>query len=206
MNKKIFAAGSIAVALTMVGLFSTAATAATTPPPSDVTPAEYVKLLEQGLVEPTGGTLTLQQDAKGQVGTQATAPISSDGTFRVSSSSSGQSVYNSFASDISIGNSYTFARVDSGSTLSTFTGPGSGTVTSDTKFWATGLAITASAPASAGFSIGTAEATYTGNASDVYTTTTEYGGLEFAGPLFTVNQNVTSTWNVGGNTYILTTN
>lgn len=204
MKKKTLTAASIAVAMTMVGFGSYSAAAAETPS-DDLSDSEYATLLDQGLVEPTGGSLNLQPKDDGTVGTQATAPLN-DGTHRISSQSTGNNVRNTFSSSILIGNAYTFAKVESGSTISTFTGAGTGNVKSDTRLWATGLAISVSAPAGAGFSLGTAEAIFTGNASGVNTTQTSYSGAEFSGPLFTVNQNVTSTWNVGNNTYVHVTN
>lgn len=200
--KKFAVAGTIA-GLVMASIGASAASASVVDDDA-LDSSEHAVLLDQGLIEPTGGSLHLQNEP-GTVSTQATAPLT-DGRHRISAQSTGNSVRNTFSSLINIANAYTFAKVEEGTTISTFTGAGSGNVESVTKFWATGLAVSVSAPPAASFSIASGEASYTGRASGVNTTTTRYSGLEFAGPLFTVNQNVTSTWYVNNNTYAHTTN
>lgn len=181
------------------------ATAATgTPSVDDLTPYEHATQLHQGLTEPTGSELAIRETDDAGIAPMATTP-SQVGLHRISASTSGSGIRNTFATDIRISNAATHARVESGATISTFLGSGTGNVTVVDHFWANGISVSASVPAGLGFSASGNEADYVGTARGVGSTSNVYGGLEFSGLLFNVSQNVTSTWNVGPSTFSWTT-
>lgn len=153
---------------------------------------------------PTSSLVIRTTPQPGTVSTQASSSMA-DGNHAVSSSSSGNHIKNSFRSTVKIANAGTFAKVLSGKTTTSWTGSGSGTVSLTDHFWATGVGISISVPAGASGSIFNQGVDYKATGKGT-STTNNYQGVEWAGPLLSVNQNTTSTWKVGNNTYSLTTN
>jgi len=134
-------------------------------------------------------------------------------TFTLHSGNEGNEVWNTFTSDFTVANFGTFVRLDHGQSISewklgrpTSTNARLAAGELETKIWATGVGISVSVPAGASGNIFEQTVTYKATVPQHLYVIDNYGGLEFAGPLLTINQNVTGSWTEGSTTYRWTTN
>jgi len=111
-----------------------------------------------------------------------------------------------FGSTLTWANSGTFIKMTNGHTYTGLFANKVGNVKLKDHFWATGLGVSVSAPVGAGFSLFVNEATYESSKNNTNSLDAYYTGLEFSGPIFTVSQNSTADWFVGGAEYHLTVN
>lgn len=155
-----------------------------------------------------GGTLQIRPPARapGAVNTFASAGLT-DGTYNVhsQSSSSTSHIWNTFATTVVLSGDVTKMTLKSGKATTYWTGSGSGTVDIDVHYWVTGLDVQVETSGASGW-IGEQDLDYRGHATKVTQTSDTSSGAVFVGILITFNENVTSSWYVGGNSYHLTTN
>lgn len=133
-------------------------------------------------------------------------PALSNGNYTIRSSGSGQNIYNTFVSNITLSGAGTKAKVNSGSFTSRWNRGGTGNVKMSNRYWANGVGITASVPAGVSASVGSSEVVFSHSANKVKESFMSVQGATFNGLLTAVNQSVTAQWKVGTSSYVLETN
>lgn len=122
--------------------------------------------------------------------------------------STGNNITNRFYSNVSWWGGGTSARIDRGSASSYISGPLPVALTqsnSTQKWWAGGVGVSASVPGGVGFSASGSEARFSvdNNGGPVNVI---YGGIEFGGLIFTINQSMSSSYSGSGQAYQWETN